>query len=81
MVSNPNAAANNAKMDSISLVGSVIALAFDGDEAGLAGMRTAAAKLITQPSCFVNVVKLPDGREPDQLDRDELDTFFGFATP
>ncbi len=58
-----------------------IVLAFDGDEAGLAGMRTAAAKLITQTGCFVNVVKLPDGKEPDQLDRDELDKFFGFAKP
>ena len=56
-------------------------LAFDGDETGLAAMRTAAAKLIVERGCFVNVVKLRDAKEPDQLNADELDEFFGWAKP
>ena len=47
-----------------------IVLMFDGNEAGQAGMRIAAGKLITR--AFVRVVKLPDGREPDDLVADEL---------
>jgi DNA primase len=56
-----------------------VVLAFDGDEAGQQGMRQAAAKLITE--CFVNVAKLPEGREVDQLTSSEVDALFGFAEP
>ena len=56
-------------------------LAFDGDEAGREGQSVAAGKLAVKAGCFVNLVKLPDEKEPDQLDRDELERFFGFAKP
>lgn len=47
-----------------------VCLLFDGDEAGQAGMRKAAAKLITRT--YVRVVKLPSGGEPDDLDAAQL---------
>lgn len=52
--------------------GRPIVLCFDGDEAGLNGMRHAAAKLITKPHSFVNVVKLPEGKQPGDLSAEQL---------
>ncbi|MEQ8785536.1 MAG: toprim domain-containing protein [Pirellulaceae bacterium] len=45
-------------------------LMFDGDEAGFKGMRTAAAKLIRH--AYVCVNELPEGRQPDELERSEI---------
>lgn len=59
--------------------GRPIVLLFDGNEAGYAGMRTAAAKLITRT--FVRVVKLDAGVEPDHLSGEQLDALIGFAKP
>ena len=42
-------------------------------------MRSAAGQMIKD--MFLRVVKMPDGKEPDQLDADELDEFFGFCKP
>ncbi len=50
--------------------GRSLVLLFDGDQAGIAGMRAAAGKLITRS--FVRVVKLGDGVEPDSLSALEL---------
>jgi DNA primase len=50
--------------------GRSIVLLFDGDEAGQNGMRTAAAKLITRR--FVRVIKLPEGKQPDNFSAAEL---------
>ena len=47
-------------------------MAFDGDEAGRTGMRTAAGKLISKT--FIRAVKLPDGTEPDDLSAEQLAT-------
>jgi len=59
--------------------GRPIVLAFDGDEAGWKGMRVGAGKLIAE--CFVRVVKLPAGKELDQLGGAKLGEFYGFAAP
>ncbi len=45
-------------------------LMFDGDEAGQAGMRSAAERLIERT--FVKIIKLPDGKHPDDLSPTEL---------
>ena len=45
-------------------------LLFDGDEAGQAGMRSAAERLISQTA--VRLVKLPTGKHPDDLSGIEL---------
>jgi len=50
----------------LARTGRRIVLLFDGGTEGYAGMRAAAGKLITQ--CYVRVVKLPDGTEPDMID-------------
>ncbi len=50
--------------------GRSVILMYDGDEAGYAGMRKAAGKLIT--GTLVRAIKLPDGRQPDDLSDDEL---------
>ena len=57
--------------------GGAIVLMFDGDDAGLTGMRQAAAKLIT--AGFVRVIKLPEGQEPDQLPDEQLASLLSFA--
>ncbi len=49
---------------------SPIILMFDGNDGGYQGMRLGAAKLITHT--FVRVLKLPEGIEPDNLNRNEL---------
>ena len=56
----------------LAATGRRIILFFDGNEAGYKGMRTAAGKLIGRT--FVRVVKLPEGREPDDLSAGELKT-------
>ena len=56
-----------------------IVLMYDGDEAGRAGMRVAAQKLIT--GTFVRTVELADGIEPDQLDADNLRQMLRFVAP
>lgn len=50
--------------------GRPIVLLCDGDEAGRAGARIAAAKLVTKTS--VSVVTLPEGVQPDDLSGLEL---------
>ena len=54
----------------LASTGRPIVLMFDGDEAGQAGMRTAAGKLITR--CFVRVVRLPRGVQSDDLSHENL---------
>ncbi len=54
----------------LASTGRPIVLMFDGDEAGQAGMRTAAAKLITKT--FVRVVKLSEDTDPDDLPAEHL---------
>jgi DNA primase len=54
----------------LAATGRPIILMFDGDEAGRTGMRMAAGKLISQT--FVQVVKLTDGTEPDDLSAEQL---------
>lgn len=49
----------------LAATGRRIVLLFDGNEAGYAGARRAAGRLITR--CFVRVTKLPEGVEPDSL--------------
>ena len=56
-----------------------IVLLFDGDEAGRAGMRKGAAKLISET--YVRVVKLPSDVDPDHLSQEQLDELLGFAKP
>jgi DNA primase len=55
--------------------GRPIILFFDGNEAGYKGMRAAAGKLIGRT--FVRVVKLPEGKEPDDCSRQELAELLG----
>lgn len=47
-----------------------IVLMYDGNEAGRAGMRKAAGKLIADT--FVRGIRLPDETQPDDLSKDEL---------
>lgn len=54
----------------LAATGRPIILMFDGNEAGYKGMRAAAGKLICQ--AFTRVIKLPDGKEPDDYSRPEL---------
>jgi len=61
----------------LAQTGRGIILLFDGNEAGYAGMRSAAGKLITQT--YVRVVRLPDGVEPDQLAGEQLKHLLEFA--
>ncbi len=56
--------------------GRPLVLMFDGGEAGLHGMRVAAAKLISR--CFVRAVKLDDGMQPDHLSSLELSKVLAF---
>jgi DNA primase len=58
--------------------GRPIVLMFDGGEAGLHGMRVAAAKLIGK--CFVRAVKLSDGQQPDHLSAAELSKVLAFLS-
>ena len=78
-VSTFTASVSDAQADILIKTGRPIVLAFDGNERGQTGMRSAAAKLIRQS--YVRVVALPDDKEPDQLTGDELKTYFGFAKP
>ena len=59
-------------------MGRPVVLLFDGNEAGVAGMRTAAAKLITRT--YVRVVKLSEGCEPDDLSPAELRQVLNFIS-
>jgi DNA primase len=63
----------------LAATGRPIVLFFDGNEAGQAGMRLAAAKLIRRG--FVRVVSLPNDKEPDGLPADELDNVLSFINP
>jgi DNA primase len=55
-----------------------IVLMLDGDDAGLAGARTAAAKLITRS--FVRVVRLAEHEQPDTLGEERLKHYLSFLT-
>lgn len=57
--------------------GRPVVLMFDGDEAGRAGMRKAAGKLIGRS--FVRVATLPDCSEPEDLDDDALGDLLSFS--
>lgn len=52
-----------------------IILMLDGDEAGRAGSRTAAAKLEAQ--CAVGQALVPPARQPDQMTDDEIQQILG----
>jgi len=65
--------------DLLAGTGRPIVLMFDGDDAGQAGMRLAAAKLICR--AFVRVVRLEPGQEPDSLTADELQGLLSFVNP
>ncbi|MBW3599729.1 MAG: toprim domain-containing protein [Planctomycetes bacterium] len=60
----------------LAATGRKLVLLFDGDEAGQAGMRLAAGKLITR--AWVRVVKLPEGKQPDQIPAEELQAILAF---
>ena len=60
----------------LSQTGRSIILFFDGDTAGVEGMRRAAARLIIR--CFVRVARLPEHKEPDDCSRDELQRLLTF---
>jgi DNA primase len=55
-----------------------VVLMLDGDEAGREATRDISARLIKE--LFINVVHLPDRKQPDQLSPDEID-FFLKGTP
>ncbi len=76
---NESSSLSDEQADILVSCGRPIVLMFDGNTAGYAGMRTAAAKLITRT--WVRVVKLDDGVEPDQLSGEQLDRLIGFAKP
>lgn len=65
------ATVSDEQADILAATGRPIILLFDGNEAGHAGMRSAAGKLITRT--FVRVVRLPEGKEPDDLSQAELE--------
>jgi len=65
-----SAAMSEEQATLLASTGRHITLYFDGNETGFKGMRAAAGKLITRT--FVRAVKLPEGREADDLTRDEL---------
>ncbi len=61
---------SDEQADILVSCGRPIVLMFDGNTAGYAGMRTAAARLITRS--WVRVVKLDDGVEPDHSSGEQL---------
>lgn len=69
-VSTFTASVSDEQADILASTGRPIILFFDGNEAGYKGMRTAAGKLIARS--FVRAVKLPEGKEPDDLSADHL---------
>ena len=52
-----------------------VTLFLDGDEAGRQGSQTIAGQLLG--TMFVKVVKLPDGKQPDQLSSAEINAILG----
>jgi len=59
--------------------GRAVVLMFDGDEAGRTGMLAAAHKLA--PHAFVRMIRLDDGRQPDDLSADELQRHLDLCCP
>lgn len=62
--------------ESLLLKFSQVILFLDGDEAGREAARTIVARLIYQT--FVRVIDLPDGKQPDQLDAEEVKVLLDF---
>ena len=56
-----------------------VVLMFDGDEAG----KSATSEITSQfaQKCFVRVVDVPDGKQPDQLSSDEIREILNFLKP
>lgn len=78
-VSTLTANVSDEQADILSRTNLPVVLFFDGNEAGYAGMRRAAGRLIT--NTFVRVIKLAEGTEPDHLMPDKLDHLLAFAKP
>ena len=53
-----------------------VVLMFDGDEAG----KSATSEITSQlaQKCFVRVVDVPDGKQPDQLSSGEIQNLLAF---
>ena len=69
-VSTLTSSVSEQQAEILAATGRKIVLFFDGNEAGYEGMRRAAGRLITRS--YVRAVKLPSGREPDDLSVTEL---------
>ena len=55
---------------------SSIVIMFDGDEAGMNGTKIAYAKLIKRTHTPIDISWLPEGKDPDDLSKEELELQF-----